>query len=119
MEETDNQTDELNEELDVIDEETRQIIMRKPVNKETGFELDNKTKTKEKGRKKREKSEEGVIEFEVKKSGKKRCFNPRDLPLNWGKKDITTDSKSELPSLIREPIKINRPLAEKMWSKIL
>jgi hypothetical protein len=114
MEET-NPTNLIEEELD---EETR-IILKKPVNSETGFELKT-TNERGKGRKKRikENTNEEVIEMEIKKSGKKRCFNPRPLPLNWGKSEVKVENSGN-PSLLEQPVKINQDLAKKFWSKIL
>jgi hypothetical protein len=102
---------------DELDEETR-IILKKPVSSETGFELKT-TNERGKGRKKRSKenTNEEVIEIEIKKSGKKRCFNPRPLPLNWG--NIKKTENSGNPSLLEKPVKINQDLAKKLWSKIL
>lgn len=99
-----------------LDEETRKIVMNKVGN---NFEFNqNATRKKSSRKKSTSKNDQDTLIFQN-VSVKKRHFNPRPLPSNWNGEIIEETKIEPMPSLLRKPININKPLAQKLWSKLI
>lgn len=112
---------------DELDDETRKIAFSKT--SKVSFEINLEPNTKPKKHKK-DKSNSDSIDIDLFEKRDSKKLNPRPLPPNWNG-EISVEEYNKKHNLVKKEdkpiggfpslgnIKINKPLVNKMWGKII